>query len=266
MSFMNSKNLNKNPLCNKYIALLVIIAVLAAIFFLRVEKNNSNAAANIKDSQIEEVIAKWVNQNPEAIIESLQNMQKKAMEEQMRNAQQNIGKKKDELYSNSDDPQYAPKNYDISVVEFFDYACGYCKRAATTVSQLIKEDKKVRFIHKHYPILGQASTEMSQIALAINISQPKYYLKFHKELMKSTKRGKAAAIEAAKKVGADINKINKTLESQKSKIDGILQQNLMLGSAIGVTGTPGFVIGEELIPGAIGLDAFKQKLASQRSN
>lgn len=265
MSFMNSKSLKKNPLCNKYIALLVIIAVLATIFLLGGSKNSSIAGANISNSQIEEVVAKWINQNPEAIIESIQNMQKKAMEEQMRNAKQNISKKKDELYNNSDDPQHAPKNYDVSVVEFFDYACGYCKRASTTVSQLVKDDKKLRFIHKHYPILGQASTEMSQIALAINISQPKYYLKFHKELMKSTKRGKAAALEAAKKVGANIQKINKTLEQEKSKIDSMIQQNLVLGSSIGVTGTPGFVIGEELIPGAMGLDAFKQKIAAQRS-
>lgn len=266
MAFIDTKSLGKNPLCNKYIAFVVIIVALVAIFaFNSQNQDNNSSSANLSDEKINEMIANWIDENPQAIIESVQKMQQKAMEEQLKNAQKNIGKKKDELYNDDTSPQFiSSKNYDVTIVEFFDYSCGYCKRASATIEELLKEDKKIRFIHKHYPILGEPSQEMAQVALAVNISQPKYYNKFHKELMASNERGKAVALKIAKNVGADVAKIEQTLQDKANKIQAAIANNIKLGSSIGVTGTPGFVIGEELIPGAIGLDQFKAKIEEIR--
>lgn len=260
---MNIKLLTKNILSHKIT--LAGIALAAILSFLIFSNDNTKSSKTSSNQDIEQVIANWINNNPEAIIESIQNMQKKLMEEQMQKARQSLSQKSDELYNNSDSPAIDNGDFDVTIVEFFDYSCGYCKRASKTIEEITQSDKKVRFIHKHYPILGQPSTEMSQVALAINLSQPKLYAKFHSELMKSQGRGKDVAIEVAKKIGADIKLIEKTLTDQSDKIQSMIKSNIELGSSIGVSGTPGFVIGDELIPGAIDTDSFINKIKAIRN-
>ena len=218
---------------------------------------------NVKDA--EEVIAKWVEANPQAIINSVQNMQKKMMEEQTKNAQKNIGQKQNELFNDENSPQYAPQGYDVSIVEFYDYACGYCKKAQATVDELIKADPKLRVIYRDFPILGEASFEMAKVSIAVNLIAPNSFRKFHDALMKTNDKGKKAALNAAKSAGVDTKKIEDTLKNDKDKIEKILQDNLSLGSSVGITGTPGFIIGEELIPGAMDVNTFKEKIGALRS-
>ena len=214
---------------------------------------------------VEEVIAKWIEANPQAIINSVQNMQKKMMEEQSKNAQKNIGQKKEELFNDSNSPQFAPEGYDVSIVEFYDYACGYCKKAQGTVDELLKSDPKVRIIYRDFPILGEPSQEMSKVSIAVNILSPNSFRKFHDALMKTNERGKSAAIKAAKSVGIDTKKLEDVLKNEKAKIEKILQDNIALGSSIGINGTPGFIVGEELIPGAMEVGTFKEKINALRT-
>lgn len=224
--------------------------------------DQNDEVENVGD--VEEVIAKWIEANPEAVIASLQNMQKRAAEEQMKNAQKSIGDKKDELFKDKNSPQYEPAKYDVTVVEFFDYACGYCKKANATIEKLLEGDKKIRVIYKEFPILGAPSIEMSTVAIAVNMVEPKSYRKFHNALMKSNERGKEAALKIAKEVGINVDKVTAKISSEQEKISEIIQSNLALGSSIGINGTPGFVIGDELIPGAFELEAFKEKVAKAR--
>lgn len=214
---------------------------------------------------VEEVIAQWVESNPQAIIESLQNMQRKSAEDLAKNARKNIALKKDELFNDKKSPQYAPKNYDVTIVEFYDYACGYCKKGQQTISKLIKSDKKVRVIYRNFPILGEASIQMATVSLAVNLVAPKSFHKFHKELMKSNKRGTDAALAAAKAAGIRTSKITSYIATNQEKLAGLIQDNLTLGASVGISGTPGFIIGDELIPGALGLEVFKEKIAKVRA-
>ncbi len=218
---------------------------------------------NVKDT--EEVIAKWIEANPQAIINSVQNMQKKMMEEQTKNAQKNIGQKQNELFNDENSPQYAPQGYDVSIVEFYDYACGYCKKAQATVDELLKSDTKLRIIYRDFPILGEASFEMAKVSIAVNLIAPNSFRKFHDALMKTNDKGKKAAINAAKSAGIDIKKVEDALKNDKDKIEKILQDNLSLGSSVGISGTPGFIIGEELIPGAVDVNTFKEKINALRT-
>lgn len=218
---------------------------------------------NVKDT--EEVIAKWIEANPQAIINSVQNMQKKMMEEQTKNAQKNIGQKQNELFNDGNSPQYAPQGYDVSIVEFYDYACGYCKKAQATVDELLKSDTKLRVIYRDFPILGEASFEMAKVSIAVNLIAPNSFRKFHDALMKTNDKGKKAAINAAKSAGVDIKKVEDALKNDKDKIEKILQDNLSLGSSVGISGTPGFIIGEELIPGAVDVNTFKEKINALRT-
>jgi protein-disulfide isomerase len=286
---MSFSKKNQKPSNLKLVVASLIIASLGGIFYYNhTNSNNNNKAdetktADNKDTNdikpsgidpdksvsdvkdVEQVVAKWIEANPQAIINSVQNMQKKMMEDQMKNAQKNIGQKQNELYNDANSPQYAPDNFDVSVVEFYDYGCGYCKKAQAIVDDLIKADPKVRIIYKDFPILGEPSQEMARVSIAVNIIAPNSFRKFHDALMKTNDRGKQAALKAAKSAGVDTKKIEETLKSEKDKIEKILQDNLTLGSSIGINGTPGFVIGEELIPGAMDVNVFKEKIANLRN-
>jgi len=276
-------NFGEKPSLVKPIIIAVAVIVLiggAYAFFGKKsdEKNNKedsnkielNSSGIDKDQRVrnvgdvEEVMAKWIDANPQAIIASVTNMQRKAMEDQTKNAQKNIGPKKDELFNDSNSPAYSPSGYNISIVEFFDYNCGYCKKTNEIIEALIKSDAKVRVVYKEFPILGPSSEELSSIAIAVNIAEPASYRKFHNALMTSHAASKAEALQVAKNVGINVAKIEATLKSQKSKIDGIINANRTLGASIGVQGTPGFVIGDELIPGASSVEALQQKINEHR--
>ena len=269
MTFINNNFQDKKSV-TKPIAILVVIALIIGgtyHFFGNSEETLETISKNqaVRTAgDVEEVIAQWIDENPEKILVSIQNMQAKAQKDKLANASENIGKNKDELFS-KDSPQYAPKKYDVTIVEFFDYNCGYCKKARDNVDKLIKEDKKVRVIFKEYPILGPQSIEMSTVALAVQINYPKSYFKFHNALMKSKERGKDGAFKIAKSLGLSVKKLKNTIARDAEKIAKIIDQNHKVGQAIGVTGTPGFVIGEELLPGAYPLDVMKEKIAAVRN-
>ncbi len=284
---MSFSKKNQKPSSLKLVIASVIIASIAGFAYFSVTKKNEKSddkkeanaetaneikstgldpdkdVSDVKD--VEEVVAKWIEANPQAIINSVQNMQKKMMEEQTKNAQKNIGQKKEELFNDPTSPKYAPEGFDVSIVEFYDYGCGYCKKAQATVDEILKSDSKVRVIYKDFPILGEASQEMSKVSVAVNIIAPNSFRKFHDALMKTNDRGKSAALKAAKSVGIDTKKLEDTLKNEKSRIEKILQDNISLGSSIGITGTPGFVIGEELIPGAMEISTFKEKISALRA-
>lgn len=293
MSFVNKK-IGKPSLAKPVAIIIAVLLLVGGTYALfgskkdqpKDEANDSNKeitneqdalAAGVKPSglekdqkvknveDVEEVVAKWIEANPHIILQSVANMQKKMSEDRVKNAQKNIVEKKDELFNDKNSPSFEPEGYDVTLVEFFDYSCGYCKKAHATIEELIKEDKKIRIVYKEFPILGEPSMEMSRVAIAVNMVSPQSFKKFHDALMKTNERGKAAALKAVKAAGINSAKVEEVLKSEKDKIDQILNSNLMLGNSIGINGTPGFVVGEELIPGALGLAEFKEKVAAARA-
>ncbi len=276
-----SRFMKKSNPALPFIVIALAIAIISLLVYFVTKKSDSeekkqnpaeivNSSGLDKDKKVnnvegvEEVVAKWIEANPQAIINSVSNMQRKAMEEQMKNAQKNIGEKKGELFNDKKSPQYSPSGYDVTIVEFYDYNCGYCKKAQSNVEELIKSDKKVRVIYRDFPILGQPSKEMAEVSIAVNLSEPSSFKKFHDALMASSEKGKDGALKIAKNVGINIAKLESTLSKDKSKIEKLIEDNLTLGSSIGINGTPGFVIGEELIPGALDVSALKEKISAVR--
>ena len=279
MSFLQSNN--KQFLIKLAIAGITGIAIIGGAYFgyqkfskksnvateSATEKKGSGLDPNKNVSEVkdvEEVIAKWVENNPQAILESVQNMYKKAQEEQQKNAQKNIGAKKDELFNSKVAGEHAPAGYDVSIVEFYDYNCGYCKKAQSSLEDLIKSDSKLRVIYREFPILGQESLEMAKVSTAVNMVNPKAFKAFHDELMKTKEKGKSAALKAAKSAGVNVVELEKTLSNKKDEIEKIINGSVELGSSIGISGTPGFVIGEELIPGAVDKASLQEKIKAIR--
>jgi protein-disulfide isomerase len=264
---------------------VILVALVAGGIYSAVHKKNDNQESSpssenealvIKETgldlkepvtnigDVEKVIAKWVEANPEAIIQSVVVMQKKAAEKQQEDAQKNVSLKKDDLFNNKKSPTHSPKGYNVSVVEFFDYNCGYCKKAQASVEELLKQDKKVRIIFKELPILGASSVELSKVAIAVSMVNAESYLGFHDALMQSGARTKEDAIKIAKGLGVDEAKLQKVLTDKSSDIEEQIKLNQELAASIGINGTPAFVIGEELIPGAVDFNTLKEKISAQR--
>ncbi len=153
---------------------------------------------------------------------------------------------------------------DVTIIEFMDYNCGFCKKALEDVRALTKEDPKLKVVIKDFPILGPDSVEASRVAVAAmaQLQGPKYF-DFHNKLMATKGRINAAkALDVAKEAGADIERLKKDMESPQTR--AVIEDTVALGDRLGLTGTPAFILGEEVVFGAVGVPALKQKIDSVR--
>jgi protein-disulfide isomerase len=167
----------------------------------------------------------------------------------------------DWLYSNDKHPTAGNPDGDVTVVEFFDYNCGYCKRALSDIMTIIGEDPNVRVVFIELPILGPGSTEAAKWAKA-SMAQGRY-LEYHVALMEHRGRLNEAQLEMiAKKVGLDVDKLKEDKEADY--VANQLDENIAMARTLGITGTPAFVIGEDLARGYVGLEALKQGIAQKR--
>ena len=154
---------------------------------------------------------------------------------------------------------------DVTFVEFFDYNCGYCKRAMVDMMELMKHDPKLKVVLKEFPVLGPASVEVARVAVAVRMQDKtgKKYLDFHQKLLSG--RGqvdKARAIAAAKEAGLDVARIERDIDSDEVRLT--LEESLKLAEKLGLNGTPSYVIGPHVVVGAVGLEQLKEKVNSAR--
>ncbi len=154
---------------------------------------------------------------------------------------------------------------DVSMVEFFDYNCGYCKHAMADMLALLKADPKLRVVLKEFPVLGPGSVEAAQVAVAVRMQDAsgKKYLDFHQRLLGGRGQAdKARAMAAAKEAGLDMARLEKDINSPE--VRATLEENFKLAEAMGMNGTPSYVVGNQVVVGAVGLDALKAKIAMAR--
>jgi protein-disulfide isomerase len=153
----------------------------------------------------------------------------------------------------------------VTMVEFFDYNCGYCKRALPDMLTLLKTNPNLKFVLKEFPVLGEGSVEAARVAVAARMQDTtgKKYLEFHQKLLGG--RGaadKMRALAAAKEVGFDMARIEKDMGSDEVK--KTIDEDMKLADALGVNGTPSYVVGDEVVIGAVGLDALREKLNAEQ--
>jgi protein-disulfide isomerase len=153
---------------------------------------------------------------------------------------------------------------DVTLVEFFDYNCGYCKRAAADLGEMIKADPKLRVVLRDFPVLGPESVEASLVAVAAkNQIKGDQYWQFHQKLLDGRGRvGKERAIAVAKEFGADPAKLEKDMQSPETR--AALEETMRIADALKLQGTPAFVVGDEIIFGAVGAAPLKTAIASVR--
>lgn len=242
------------------------LALTAALVALSPAAWTSAARAQAMDDAqrkaIEGVVRDYLMKNPEIILEAVEALQQREKLAEAEKAKKALGENKSALFQNPADPVTGNPQGDITVVEFFDYQCGYCKAVMADTQRLIKDDTKVRFVFKEFPILGPASVVASKAALAAK-AQGKY-MELHDALMGH--RGQLdedTILRLAKSVGLDSDRLKKDMDSPQ--VLKIIASNQQLAEQLGIRGTPAFVIGEALVPGAIKLDEMKRLVAAARN-
>lgn len=212
---------------------------------------------------IEEVVRQVLRDNPEILVEAIHAARAKQETDERDRAVKALSERRKDLERNPTSPVVGNPDGDVTVVEFFDYRCGFCKRAHPTMTELLKSDPKVRVVLKEFPILGPESILASRAALAVHRMDPAKYRPFHDALMTDRAAvSRERVLQVAKSVGIDIGKLEKGLVDPA--IDAIIGETVELAQALGINGTPAFVIGNQIVPGAVDLDTLKQLIAKAR--
>lgn len=194
-----------------------------------------------------EIIKDYLVKNPEIMFEVQRALDEKTQKEQDAKLKAFLDENAKSIYRSPGSAVAGNPDGDITVVEFFDFNCGYCKHGLPEVQKLIQDDKNVRFVFKELPILSKGSEEAAKVALAAK-RQGKYW-EFHQALLGSKgQANEASALKVAESLGLDMNKIKADMASDEVKNE--LLAEMKLAKAMGVNGTPHFLVGNKAIPGA----------------
>lgn len=220
--------------------------------------------APLQRGDVETIVREYLVKNPEVIREALEELERREVAAASKARSDALSSVADILFESTRQVELGNREGDVTLVEFFDYNCGYCKRAMADMERLLEEDDKLRIVLKEFPVLGQGSVEAAQVAVAVNMVAPEKYHDFHRELMSLRgQANKAAALAAAKSAGIDTAKVEETLG--KSEVNTAIEEVYMLANRLGLTGTPSYVIGDEVVMGAVGYDQLKGKISAMRN-
>jgi uncharacterized protein len=214
---------------------------------------------------IEQMTKDYILAHPEVIQDALAALQERQQADDAKAHEAAVQEHDAEIFGSPHQVVLGNPQGKVTLVEFFDYNCAYCKRALPDMLSLMKDDGDLRVILKEFPVLGDGSVEAARVAVAVRMQDPtgQKYLEFHQKLLAG--RGEAngeRALAVAKEVGLDVDRLKRDMASPEAK--ATIDENLKLGETIGITGTPTYVVGSEVVVGAVGLDELAKKLAAQR--
>jgi protein-disulfide isomerase len=240
---------------------------LAAGSMLALALSATAPAFALDDQQKKEMgqfIREYLLQNPEVLVEVQNALEAKQQTQRVEQSTKGIADNKQAIFSSPTDITLGNPKGDVTVVEFFDYNCGYCKRALSDMDDILSKDKNVRFILKEFPILGPDSVAAHRVANAVRLVAPEKYAEFHRELLSGKPHAsEATAIAVASALGVKEAAIRKSMADQPN--DDMVRDAYRLANAIGITGTPTYVVGDEAVFGAVGLETIEQKVANVRA-
>lgn len=216
------------------------------------------AAAGLDKAAVEKIIHDYLMNNATVIMDSVEQYQRKTMREKSSEA---IKSNTVYLFQDDDAPFIGNAAGDVKIVEFFDYNCGYCKKVLPELQDLVAKDPNVKILFKDFPILGPTSETSAKWALAAHMQ--KKYFSFHKIVMEHKGPINDEVLEkAAKDAGLDVDKAKKDVEGTDIMMQ--IEKNRALAGQLGITGTPAFVIGEDIVPGAIPVDEIQKMVNEAR--
>lgn len=210
---------------------------------------------------VKKMIHDYIMENPSVIADAIEALRQKEELAAEISARKAIMDRKSEILDDPESPVLGNPKGDVTLVEFFDYRCPYCKNMLDMVMDTVKADGKVRLVMKELPILGPDSVTASRAALASR--NQKKYDEFHRALMRlKGPVNEATVMKTAAEVGLNVEKLKKDMDDDR--IDTVLKNNIQLAHALNITGTPGFIIGDQITPGAMSQQALKQMIDQAR--
>jgi protein-disulfide isomerase len=244
--------------------LLAAAATAAVLMLPAASQAQTPTFSDAQRGEIESVIKNYLLAHPEVLEEASAELDKRKQVAEAEKAKSAIKDHSEALFNSARQVTIGNNQGDVTLVEFFDYNCGYCKRALTDLTEIMKGDSKLRVVLKEFPVLGPGSVEAAQVAVAVRMQDKgKKYFDFHQRLLGGRGQAdKAHALAAAKEAGFDVARIEKDLGS--AEVRASIEESMKLAEALGLNGTPSYVVGSDIVIGAVGLDALKQKVNMAR--
>ena len=212
------------------------------------------------------LVKNYIAAHPEIVQDALDALDKRQKDADADKARATIKDNNATIFNSAHQVVLGNPQGNVTMVEFFDYNCAFCKRALPDMMSLLSANPNLRFVLKEFPVLGDGSVEAAHVAVAARMQDPtgKKYIEFHQKLLGG--RGaadKARALAVAKEVGFDMARIEKDMDSPEVKTT--IDEDMKLADALGVNGTPSYVIGDEVVVGAVGFDELKAKLSPDKA-
>jgi protein-disulfide isomerase len=230
---------------------VIVAALTSGVFLAFYPSNNSDLDSSIRD---------FLLKNPEIISQMQENYDAKLAAELAANQKRNLEEKAGIIFDSKYQVEIGNKDATIKIVEFFDYNCPYCQRAMYDMEKIIENNPDVKFVIKEWPVLGSNSIDAHNVSVAFSKLMPEKYHEFHLNLLGlKGKKGKQIAIEIALSLGVDENVLLK--EMAKPYIRETFSENNLIANELGITGTPSYIIGDEVIFGAVGFDQLSSRIA-----
>lgn len=221
-------------------------------------------AAPVGKAEVEKIVRDYLLANPEILEEMQAALDAKQKQEQRVAQVETIQSNSQEIFNASYDGVVGNPKGKVSIVEFYDYNCGFCKRALEDMQALTDEDPDLRFVLKEFPILGPDSQKAHTVASAFQRLMPEKFGEFHDQLLGGEGRaGEASAIKIALSLGADEAKLRE--EMKNPEIQENFAKTYELANQLSITGTPSYVVGDEVVFGALGKDVLIEKIAAARA-
>ncbi len=247
MTFLRPTTITRSSFVRFALTALVVAGGFAAAASIPAARADTAAFSDDQKKALGEIIKDYLIKNPEILIDVQTALEAKLEKDQSEKLKNFMAQNAKDIYRNPESPVAGDPNGDITVVEFFDYNCGYCKRGLPEVQKLIESDKKVRFVFKELPILSKGSEEAAKGALAAKL-QGKYWDYHQAMLSVKGQANEATALKTAEALGLDMAKFKTDMASNAVKTE--LEQDKELAKKMGINGTPHFLVGDKSIPGA----------------
>lgn len=247
----------------RHAARSILLATVAAAPLLVVQAMHNTAQAEELDrAAVEKIVREYLLSNPEIMLEVQDALEKKQEEMRVAQQKQTLEERSEAVFNSSHQMVIGNPDASITVVEFFDYNCGFCRRALADMDRILEENKDVKFIMKEFPVLGEASLAAHRVSMSLVRNYPELYPKFHRQLLSHEGRKDGdVALEIAQFLGADRKTLMDDLANPESM--AAFSEVYSIADGLGISGTPSYVIGDNVVFGAVGYDRLKPMIDEQ---
>jgi protein-disulfide isomerase len=240
------------------------MVVLVWSVFVTTAHAQSGGTLPLSRSDVEAIVKEYLLQNPEIVRDAFAELERRSIVAETEARRAALATHRSTLLRSARDAVLGNAEGDITLVEFFDYNCGYCRKSAADKRELLAKDTKLRIVLKEFPVLGPGSTEAARVSIAARMQgDARKFQDFHFRLLATRGQAdQARALAVAKEVGLDVERIRKDMLVNEA--GQIIDESTELANALGINGTPTYVVGEQLIVGAIGAAGLAEKISAER--